>query len=271
LDQEQQREEALTYYIRSYNAGDPDPVRRGVIEELYRKMHGSVAGLDERIAGVASNVAPASAIQVPVAAAASPEATPAEAAIEKATPSPTEPLPATTPVAEPPAEPIRTPTPEATPEATPAASPVVETPVVQATPEPKASPEATPEPSPALPEASPSASPAPSRPRETDSSPVGEMLPTLPTTVKLTGKVKNGAGEPVANVVVVLISPRGSVLSSTTDVEGNFSFVVPPSSQGYRVIPSKEGFTFTPLDKLLPAMTEDLKGVDFVAEAAKPG
>ena len=77
--------------------------------------------------------------------------------------------------------------------------------------------------------------------RETNS-PVGEMLPTVPSTVKLTGKIKNAAGEGIANVVVVLISPRGTVLSSSTDVEGNYSFIVTPSSLGYRLIPSKEGF-----------------------------
>jgi hypothetical protein len=160
------------------------------------------------------------------------------------------------------------------PEATPAASPVVE-----ATPEPKASP-ATPESSPATPEATPeatpdatptvtpAATPVPNQRRETDS-PVGEMLPTLPATIKLTGKVKNAAGDPIANVVVVLISPRGSVLSSTTDVDGNFSFVIPPSSQGYRIIPSKDGFAFMPVDRVLPGLTADQKGVDFIAEAVK--
>ena len=44
-----QKEEALAHYIRSYNAGDPDEIRRGVIEQLYKKINGSLAGLDERI------------------------------------------------------------------------------------------------------------------------------------------------------------------------------------------------------------------------------
>ena len=98
------------------------------------------------------------------------------------------------------------------------------------------------------------------------------MLPKIATTVKLTGKIKNAEGEPIRNVVVVLISPRGTVLSSTTDVEGSYSFVVPPSTQGYRLIPSKDGFIFAPVDRVLMGITEDQKGVDFLgkSEPAKP-
>jgi hypothetical protein len=41
---------------------------------------------------------------------------------------------------------------------------------------------------------------------------------------------------------------------------------------GYRIIPSKEGFTFAPIDKVLTGITEDQKAVDFVGtpEPAKP-
>ena len=73
-------------------------------------------------------------------------------------------------------------------------------------------------------------------------------------------------------MIVVLISPRGTVLSSSTDVEGNYSFIVTPSPLSYRLIPSKDGFAFAPLDKTLTGITEDQKAVDFVgtAEPAKP-
>jgi cytolysin (calcineurin-like family phosphatase) len=83
------------------------------------------------------------------------------------------------------------------------------------------------------------------------------------------GKVSDASGAGIANVVMVLISPRGTVLSSTTDVEGNYSFVV-TAAPGYRLIPSKEGFTFAPVDKVLTGMMEEQKIVDFVG-SAEPG
>jgi tetratricopeptide (TPR) repeat protein len=43
------QQEALTYYYKSYKSGLPDPVRRAVIEALYRKVNGSLDGLDEKI------------------------------------------------------------------------------------------------------------------------------------------------------------------------------------------------------------------------------
>ncbi len=49
LERQDKKAEALSYYIKSYNSGEPDPVRRAVIEQLYRKVNGSLDGLDERI------------------------------------------------------------------------------------------------------------------------------------------------------------------------------------------------------------------------------
>ena len=68
----------------------------------------------------------------------------------------------------------------------------------------------------------------------------------------------------IANVAVVLISPSGTVLAATTDNEGNYSFKVAPSQKTYRILPSKEGYTFTPIDRTLPTLFEDLKAIDFV-------
>jgi hypothetical protein len=65
-------------------------------------------------------------------------------------------------------------------------------------------------------------------------------------------------------VVVVLISPSGTVLASTTDNEGNYSFTVAPSQKAYRVIPSKDGFTFAPMDRAFPSVYEDQKDMGFV-------
>ncbi|HEX4900975.1 MAG TPA: TPM domain-containing protein [Pyrinomonadaceae bacterium] len=288
LDQEQQQQEALSYYIRSFNAGDPDPVRRSVIEELYRKMNGSLAGLEERIgADLARRVTPATGVDTPASSAATPqsetvatpEPTPAPTTISELPASrPVEPVAEATPTPEPVAVvPTPEPTPEETPAATPTASPEaspVTTPVVEPTPE--ATPEATPSPEPTPSEERPTPTPEPARqpsdPLANPLPPAGEMRPPIASTVKLTGRIKNAAGEGIANVVVVLISPRGTVLSSTTDVEGNYSFIVTPSPLGYRIIPSKEGFTFAPLDKVLSGISEDQNAVDFVGtpEPAKP-
>jgi hypothetical protein len=43
------QQEALTYYYKSYKSGAPDAGRRAVIEALYRKVNGSLDGLDEKI------------------------------------------------------------------------------------------------------------------------------------------------------------------------------------------------------------------------------
>ena len=291
LDQKQQQQEALSYYIRSFNAGDPDPVRRSVIEELYRKMNGSLAGLEERIgADMARRVTP-TGVDTPAPSVASPQSE--TVATPEPPPAPTtiSELPAATPVAPlaeatPTPEPVAAvptpdPTPEETPAATPAASPEASpaaTPVVEPTPEatPEASPEATPSPEAAPSEERPTPTPEPARqpsdPLANPLPPAGEMRPPIASTVKLTGKIKNAAEEGIANVVVVLISPRGTVLSSTTDVEGNYSFIVTPSPLGYRIIPSKEGFTFAPLDRVLSGISKDQNAVDFVGtpEPAKP-
>lgn len=43
------REEALAAYMRAYNPAAPSPVQRAIIEALYRKVHGSLQGLDTKI------------------------------------------------------------------------------------------------------------------------------------------------------------------------------------------------------------------------------
>lgn len=299
LNQAGEKQEALNYYIRSYNAGEVDPVRRSVIEELYRKVNGSIDGLEDRIGSqvVATNLTPRTnenPVVVPEAPAASPSpqlesvptpeptlvASPAAAPIETAPSVPEERNPSTTPTPEatpvaspettpspeakpqPDTTPVATPTPEATPEVTPApeatpvATPAPEAPIAESSPTP------TPEAPVAAPEATPQPSPEVSAPQP------GETRTRFVTRVHVTGKVKNANGEGIANVVMVLISPRGTVLSSTTDIEGNYSFSVAPSPLSYRIIPSKEGFTFAPIDKVLVGFNEDQKAVDFVGTAS---
>jgi tetratricopeptide (TPR) repeat protein/uncharacterized membrane protein YgcG len=265
LERQDKKAEALSNYIKSYNSGDPDPVRRTLIEQLYRKVNGSLDGLNERIGpGFETSVsAPSPApdksnetVQPTSLPVSTPAATPVDSGTP-ASPSASEPAstPASTPAAEVPAvqvpQPTPTQSPEATPEATPASSP--EAPAATATPEvvPAATPESTP-------------GPVAAQPLET--SPVEKLNKAPQTTVAITGRVKDSTGNPLANVVVVLISPQGTVLASTTDEQGNYSFTVASSTatQSYRVIPSKDGFAFEPVDRVLPLANDDMKQMDFV-------
>ena len=86
---------------------------------------------------------------------------------------------------------------------------------------------------------------------------------------RVTGKVtsaEDGTGLPGVSIL-----EKGTSNGTVTDVEGNYSFVV-TAAPGYRLIPSKEGLTFAPVDKVLTGMMEEQKVVDFVglAEAGKP-
>jgi hypothetical protein len=59
------------------------------------------------------------------------------------------------------------------------------------------------------------------------------------------------------------------VLAATTDEQGNYSFTVAASLQSYRIIPSKNGFIFEPVDKVLEKLLDDQKAVDFVARPSR--
>ena len=93
----------------------------------------------------------------------------------------------------------------------------------------------------------------------------------MPTTVAITGRVKDASGNPLANVVVVLISPQGTVLASTTDDQGNYSFTLAASSatRSYRIIPSREGLVFEPVDRVQLIVSDDVKELDFVGTASR--
>jgi tetratricopeptide (TPR) repeat protein len=236
LERLDQKDDALANYIKSYNTGEPDPVRRTVIERLYRKINGSLTGLDEQLSGTGASAAN---VETPVPQPTpSPESTPLEsssAPVAEASPTAS---PVSSPEVTPPAEAVATPTPEATP------SPSAET-----TPAPTPSPAQD-----APPVSSPSLA----------ASPVETIIKAPPTVVTIKGRIRDAQNNPLANVVVVLIGPQGSVLASTTDAGGNYSFTVAPSGSSYRLIPSKDGFSFEPVDNVLPNVSEDRK-VDFVA------
>jgi len=147
--------EALNYYIKAYNGGANDVTRRGLIEHLYRKVKGSLDGLDEQIGGAITSVSPGAnpdSVRPTEKSDAAPGASPQPAP----TPTPTpESTPAPTPAATPSPEAAPTPTP--TPESTPAPT---STPTPESTPVPTPSPEATPAATPS-PESTPAASPTP--------------------------------------------------------------------------------------------------------------
>jgi tetratricopeptide (TPR) repeat protein len=243
LDQSGNSTEALGYYIKSYNAGNPDSGRRAVIERLYQKANGSLNGLDERIG--ANRVA------------ASVSSEPNGTGIDKA--------PGTTSSTVAPE-----PQPTASPEL-PAPSDVVQpNPGERAPATPEANPDAKqapPTPAPVVENAVRSAAASEPNPRAGSGNTVPGIKTRLRATVKLTGTVRDATNAPLANVVVVLISPRGSVLASTTDSDGNYSFVVSPSPLSYRLIPSKDGHTFEPVDRVLAGIEDDQKSVDFISKA----
>jgi tetratricopeptide (TPR) repeat protein/uncharacterized membrane protein YgcG len=226
LERQDKKEEALSNYIKSYNAGEPDSVRRTVIERLYRKINGSLAGLDEQIGPAETtaanaqpparnDVSPESG-KVPAQPASSPGSLPAQTSVP-VTGGAESPTPSTTPA------------PEATP--TPAAPPPEKVTVTTPTPEPPVQ--------------------------------ITEKTTKPRATITITGQMKDSSNNPITNVVVVLISAQGAVLTSTTDSAGNYSFTVAPSENGYRLIPSKVGFTFEPVDRVLIGVSDDWKRMDF--------
>lgn len=269
LERQGNKSEALSNYIKSYNFGDPDPVRRALIEQLYRKVNGSLEGLDERIGPgfptpadssatvekTGETVQPGSSPQSTPAA--TPETSSAQPSTVELSPSTKEPAtdPSPTPSAEVPAASIPEATPTQSPEPTPQPTPV---------PSPEALPaSSTPEPTPA---ATPEATPATIATSSLQTSPVEKLNKPPQTTVTLTGRVKDSTGSPLGNVIIVLISPLGMVLTSTTDEQGTYSFTIAAATapRSYRLIPSKDGFAFEPVDRVLPIMNEDVKDLDFV-------
>jgi tetratricopeptide (TPR) repeat protein len=131
-----------------------------------------------------------------------------------------------------------------------------------ATPQP--TPEATPAAETSKPETSPTPAPSPATSEPTSEEAIKNVAARLRSTVKIAGRILDANKVGVPNATVVLISPLGSVITATTDNEGIYTFRVAPSQKTYRLIPSKDGYTFTPMDRTLPSLFEDLKDIDFV-------
>ncbi|HEX5888443.1 MAG TPA: tetratricopeptide repeat protein, partial [Pyrinomonadaceae bacterium] len=132
---------------------------------------------------------------------------------------------------------------------------------------PKAEPEpAKTEPEPVKTEPETAAKPTTTEPpKEVSDDQLRNAASRLRRNIKITGRIVGPDQAPLANATVVLISPSGSVMAATTDSEGNYSFTVAPSQKTYRVIPSKDGYSFAPLDRTFAALIDDEKNVDFVA------
>jgi len=268
LDRQNKKAEALSYYIKSYNTGEPDSGRRAVIEQLYRKVNGSLEGLDERIGPSpgttvgaqtpATTSTPDKNNDIAAQPTSSPESTPPATVLSVMPSSPSPGAPVTTPQATPSPEPASPGSTSPPPASEPTASP-------EPTPSPDSTPVAAPTREPA-PTATPESTPAPASTPTLETSPVEKMDQPPRATITISGRVKGASGNPIANVVVVLISPQGTVLGSTTDEQGNYSFTVAPSSSthSYRIIPSRDGLAFDPVDKVLPVVSDDVKELDFV-------
>jgi len=58
LDATGKSDQALLYYIKSYVHGAPDPARRSIIETVYKKVNGTLDGLDDKIGAAAVTSSP---------------------------------------------------------------------------------------------------------------------------------------------------------------------------------------------------------------------
>jgi tetratricopeptide (TPR) repeat protein/uncharacterized membrane protein YgcG len=242
LEQSGSNEDALNYYIKSYMAGAPDVGRRMIIERLYRKINGSLNGLDERLG---------------LAASSTPNATNGAGAGDEpptgkplATPEAT--IPAAADTARP--TPEKTLTAEASPSergktdrASEKKSEIQPAPLNEPTPAPTTSANET------------------RSPESASDASLRAAASRIRSSVKITGEVRDANRAVMANVVVVLISPSGTVLASTTDKDGKYSFTVAVTQRTYRLIPSKDGYAFAPVDKSFAGLSDDQKDIDFVA------
>jgi len=224
---------ALENYILSYKAGNTDTIRRATIEQVYKRVNGSLQGLDEKIGTGSVAAAPTTASE--------PTASPSTETSNSYKPASAAPTPDT------PVENVRIKPTETNTAPTSASSP---------SPEPTASPDSTP--------ANQTTSPATST--EDSARAAASRLRSI---IKISGRVVDANRGGIANVVVVLISPSGSVLASTTDTNGNFSFTVAPSQKTYRLIPSKDGLVFTPVDRTFAGLYDDQIDIEFVGAVSR--
>ncbi|HZM99713.1 MAG TPA: tetratricopeptide repeat protein, partial [Pyrinomonadaceae bacterium] len=136
-----------------------------------------------------------------------------------------------------------------------------------ATTEPTAASTSSPEANPTeTPKSETVAAPAPTSttPPELSDEALQNAASRLRSNIKITGRIVDSDKVGISNVVVVLISPSGAVMASTTDNDGYYSFKVAPSQKTYRVIPSKDGYAFTPIDRAFTGLIDDQKEINFI-------
>jgi tetratricopeptide (TPR) repeat protein len=141
-------------------------------------------------------------------------------------------------------------------------TPEVTTPAVEPTTTSESAPAETPKSEVTTP--APDSSPASESPRPMSEEALKNAGSRLRSNVKITGRIVDSNDAALADAVVVLISASGTVLASTTNNEGKYSFTIAPSQKTYRVIPSKDGYTFAPIDRTFPGLYEDQREIDFV-------
>jgi tetratricopeptide (TPR) repeat protein len=112
--------------------------------------------------------------------------------------------------------------------------------------------------------AAPAPAPASTAPTELSDEALQNAASRLRSNIKITGRIVDSDKVGLSNVVVVLISPSGAVMASTTDNDGYYSFKVAPSQKTYRVIPSKDGYAFTPIDRTFTGLIDDQKDINFI-------
>jgi hypothetical protein len=231
---------ALAAYIKSYDPRAPDPARFALIESLYRKINGSIAGLDRALLAPAAAAAPPASFE---RASGTPATTPAQTESTAAATDAKKSGEAATPGSE--AEtkkaaaegvaPAAIPTPEPSPAATP--SPTAEPQSSPATPETKTP--ATPDPaSPAADAKSPSASPGKRRRAGASSSPC-----TLAVETESLSLVGGASGS------IVIRLGGGGDLARATATTPNWSDIIVLREPTAAAEPDTARFTVTSISK----------------------
>lgn len=234
---------ALENYILSYKAGSPDNIRRATIEQVYRRVNGSLQGFDEKLSATDTSAASNSSAATP-ATTREPNAVTADSTQtpEKTSTSPS-------------SDANRV-------ESKPSVTPVAPNSASSTPPDSAPSPTDSQRSNPA------SSSPDTSTSGSSEDS-ARAAASRLRSIIKISGRVVDINRSGIANVVVVLISPSGSVIAATTDANGNYSFTVPASQKSFRLIPSKDGFIFNPVDRTFAGLFDDQKDVEFIGSVGR--
>ncbi len=248
-------QDALDAYYKSYRSGSsPDPTRHAVIEALYRKVNGTLDGLEDKIGPaplIASNTSspttPNTTTLNPTTpgttTTATPEATPAEVRPAETKPAETQPqIQQTVPIAEPTPTPTPTPTPEQTPAEVPPGPPQA-----AVNDEPPSRPSPTPQAAESAPPASTS-NEQPQRPRR-----VGEASCSISLS-ESSLTIQNGGS---ATIIITLdgATNTNNVTAISSDWSALAAFPEPKKDAGSNTLV----FSVTSISKLTGTFTITIK------------